>query len=86
MLGVLEEKGHDGFEGVEAAPGQEDGEADGGKDFIAPERVGNEYGLVVAFLVGHPVNEKRKQKDTDCEKGDVDGLADTLGAGCDSTM
>ena len=83
MLDVLEEKGHDGLKGVEAAPGQEDGEADRCEDFVTPEGVGYECGLVAAFLAGHPINEKWQQKDTDCEKSDIDGLADTQGTGCD---
>lgn len=86
MLHVLEEKGHDGLKRVEAAPGQEDGKADRCEDFVAPEGVGYECGLVVAFLVGHPINEKRQQKDTDCEKSDISGLADALGTGCDRAV
>ena len=38
---------------------------------------------MVAGLMRHPVDEEREEEDADCEKGDVDGVADVLGVGCD---
>lgn len=38
--------------------------------------------MVVAFLIGHPINKKWEEKDANREKGDVDRGANIGGAGC----
>ena len=68
---VLEVEGKELFGGIEAAPSEEDTDADAGEDAGAPERIWNERGSVETFLMLNPDDEGRNEGKRDDQESQI---------------